>query len=101
MSESDRKSPATNPSDSPIGLVTVVVVDRIRAGQTPPYCIHGETWCVTCRHAVWLGTATLKVVQEGALPLCMECAEEQTEALHAAKSHHHVSDHQRADGPHE
>lgn len=51
---------------------TLVILDRIRPGS-PAYCVHGETFCAFCHHAVWLGPRTYEAVVEGAIPLCLDC----------------------------
>jgi hypothetical protein len=79
------------PPPSPLGLPTPL----------PAYCIHGETFCARCSRAVWLGNKTLEAVQGGALPLCMECANEVIPEERKREPRRNLGDHRRADGPHE
>lgn len=78
---------------------TVVILDRIEPGQTPPYCTHGRATCMGgCGEWVWLGSETLTVVQAGTVPLCRQCA---TRLIPAGTTPvRHIDDHLRADGPH-
>ena len=79
----------------------VVIVDRISVlGVKPDYCIHGETLCVRCNKACWLGSETVELVKAGTLPLCIVCAEELRESHPTLEPSRHVRDHRRADGPH-
>jgi len=82
---------------------SVVVVDRISLlGVKPDYCIHGETLCVRCGKGCWLGTETMKLVMEGAQPICLYCIKElHAEGLLPDGPTRHVDDHLRKDGPHE
>jgi hypothetical protein len=77
----------------------VVVLDRVREGYTPPYCVHGHTWCIACESKVALGTETYRAVSAGgAAPMCLECA-----ALYitpATPTLGRLRDHRCADGPH-
>jgi len=78
---------------------TVVLLDRIEPGVTPPYCTHGRATCVGgCGEWVWLGHATAKAVTGGAAPLCMECARRLIPAGTGPVTN--IRDHRRADGPH-
>ena len=75
----------------------IVVVDRI-TDTLPDYCIHGETWCQRCRHAVWLGSETMQVVIDGAYPVCLDCMNELYDAgLLPDGPTGHLHDHQRGD----
>jgi hypothetical protein len=77
---------------------TVVVLDRTVPGWQPEYCVHGFTMCVICEHPVYLGSETVKLVKDGTLPVCKECAEA---APPDVKRLGHASDHLRKDGPHD
>jgi hypothetical protein len=79
-------------------MSTVVVVHRSVIDELPPYCIHGESFCTYCGLGVWLGTETLAAVLAGALPLCVQCA---TEVIPRDAEKVHLTDHLRADGPHQ
>lgn len=77
----------------------LVLLDRI-ADELPPYCVHGETFCVLCDKACWLGSATYAVVAEGrALPVCLDCARTHP-AFEGRRPAERIEDHLRADGPH-
>ncbi len=56
------------------GPGSTVLLDRITEEGRPPYCVHGETFCTVCGHAVWLGPWTYDAVVAGAAPLCLVCA---------------------------
>lgn len=82
------------------GLSTVVVLDRIEPGIEPEYCIHGRATCGRCREWVWLGHKTHDIVADGnVMPICQQCAAEIIPK--GAKPISRVTDHRRADGPHE
>lgn len=77
----------------------VVVLDRVREGFTPPYCVHGKATCLHCARWVYLGSETVKPVSAGAVkPLCIECA-----ILifpQGMRPVGRIVDHLRTDGPH-
>lgn len=76
-----------------------VVLERITAGVTPDYCVHGRTKCLRCNTWCHLGSETGKIVERGeASPLCVECAVEAAKPGGLIAS---VRDHRRADGPHQ
>lgn len=77
-----------------------VVLDRVVADWTPPYCVHGVAVCVGgCGRWVWLGSETERVVSGGGvLPLCRQCACRLAPA--GAVASRNLGDHLRADGPH-
>lgn len=77
----------------------VVVVDRSHPAGLPPYCVHGETFCVRCGHSCWLGDETIKVVKAGVAPLCHECAVALRDqgVIPPGVPQRHVEDHR---GPH-
>lgn len=53
----------------------VIVLERIKPGVEPDFCVHGQTQCYHCDHWCWLGDNTFKMVRRGqARPLCWECA---------------------------
>jgi hypothetical protein len=85
------------------GRRSLVIVDRIEPGWTPPYCTHGRATCAGgCGEWCWLGSETSKVVASGeAAPLCLQCAQRliPPAALKAAERRN-LGDHRREDGPH-
>lgn len=87
-------------SESPI-----ILLDRVKKGFRPDYCLHGQAPCVRCREWVHLGHDSVKVVQAGeAKPLCMDCVNnliELGEWPADARPTSRVEDHKRAAGPHE
>lgn len=89
--------------DRPTGPIKIVVLDRVRAGWTPPYCTHGYASCLRCDQFCYLGHSTEKVVSNHeAYPLCLTCAIEMSEAgdLNEDQRVGTVEDHLRKDGPH-
>ncbi len=83
-------------------MATVVILDVIEPGVTPPYCTHGRTSCVGgCGEWLWLGHRTYDLVKSrAALPLCQPCAVRLIPP-ESRTPFGHVEDHLRADGPHE
>lgn len=79
---------------------SVVILDRIEPGETPPYCTHGRATCVGgCGEWCWLGSETSKVVTSGeALPHCRQCAARLVPP--DVRPNRHIEDHRRSDGPH-
>lgn len=76
-----------------------IVLDRVKDGVTPPYCVHGYSECMQCRQPVWLGHATEGVVSRGeAYPICLDCA--RTDFPKSSQPTTRVHDHLRKDGPH-
>jgi hypothetical protein len=90
----------TEPALSPI-----ILLDRVKKGFRPDYCLHGQAHCVRCHQWVHLGHDTSKVVESGgAQPLCMDCVQDlikRGEWPADARPAERVVDHKRADGPHE
>lgn len=78
-------------------MTTVVILDRIEPGHTPPYCIHGRTTCVGgCNEWLWLGSRTHAAVASGrAAPICHPCAARLVPA--GAQLSGHLNDHRRND----
>lgn len=77
----------------------VVVLERIEAGVTPDYCIHGRVTCYWCPEWCWLGDRTHDLVSSGqAAPICKECAAKLIPQ--GSRPVNNVGDHRRADGPH-
>jgi hypothetical protein len=81
----------------------VVIVDRSHLFGKPAYCLHGETFCVRCGHACWLGDKTVEAVKGGMRPLCLDCATELRAdgAWADIEPDGNLGDHRRAEGPHE
>lgn len=87
------------PSD---GGYRLIVLDPVRPGFTPDYCVHGKATCVGgCGRWLYLGSETVKEVQLGdVLPVCPLCAVRMISPEHQAPIGH-IDDHLREDGPHE
>ncbi len=65
-------------------MATIVVCERIEPGHEPDYCIHGRPPCRgDCGEWVWLGAESLQRVQDGADPLCLQCAHKYVKPEHA------------------
>lgn len=85
----------------------VVVVERVHPfGIEPDYCVHGRTRCFCCNAWCNLGTDTYQAVMAGAHPICLECAKKMWESfveqgIEPPQPDAHLTDHLRADGPHE
>lgn len=79
-----------------------VALDRVvrDEGYEPPYCVHGYTWCVNCRHQVYLGVATYKAVtRDKHAPICLDCVNQY--ATIEDRTGKVYEDHLRANGPHD
>jgi hypothetical protein len=79
---------------------SIVIVDRIEPGWTPPYCTHGRATCAGgCGEWCWLGDKTAAAVASGeAAPLCMQCAVRLIPP--GTRPSYNLGDHRWADGPH-
>jgi hypothetical protein len=83
------------------GGQNIVVLDRIEPDFTPDYCTHGRATCITCDEWVWLGHNTHEVVaSKQAYPMCLQCAKKNV-AQEGTKYMGRITDHRRADGPHD
>lgn len=79
---------------------TIVVLERVRPGQMPDYCVHGQVTCIRCGHWCWLGSETYGPVSSRSVdPLCLDCSYEIVPKGTPLKGR--LNDHRRADGPHE
>jgi len=78
----------------------VVVLDRVRDGYTPPYCVHGQATCFACGEWCWLGSETYGPVAARTIdPVCMDCIK--LAYPKGISPLGHIRDHRTADGPHE
>jgi hypothetical protein len=83
----------------------IILLDRVKKGVRPDYCLHGQAQCARCHEWVHLGHDSVKVVEAGeAKPLCIDCVEDLVKSGQwpaDARPTSRVEDHTRADGPHE
>lgn len=86
------------PGETP--RVSVILLDRVSDIELPDYCIHGRTRCLRCNQWLWLGNNSHDLVMSGqALPLCLKCSDAITPTGTTVRTN--ITDHRRADGPHE
>lgn len=76
-----------------------VVLDRVEYGNTPPCTQHGRTTCCACSAQVWLGSKSARLVEDGAVPVCVPCAHRLLPF--GSQPLRNVADHLHIGGPHQ
>jgi hypothetical protein len=88
-----------------VNRIPVLLLDRLRFGEKPDYCVHGYVDCGRCFATCWLGSESVEIISSGkANPLCLDCANAIHEAMPDIWGPQNrigqLHDHRREDGPH-